>query len=142
MNMTVFWDAAPCNLVDIDVSELYTASIIRTITLMIEAIKTSETYDNFYETISRNITEDSHLRARRRENLKFHYLYFDLDQTGMVSPVCIHFCWNLVKHVVSNTTLTRNTASSGPQMMAATWMEDQNAFVRTPFYLHGFRKGR
>jgi hypothetical protein len=33
---------------------------------------TSETSDNFYETTRYKNPEDSHLRTRRRENLKFH----------------------------------------------------------------------
>jgi hypothetical protein len=39
---------------------------------MMEAANTSETSVNFYETARRNIPEDSHLKTRRRENLKFH----------------------------------------------------------------------
>jgi hypothetical protein len=42
--MTVFWDVAPCILVE----------IVR----------------RFYETTWRNITEGSHLHIRRRENVK------------------------------------------------------------------------
>jgi hypothetical protein len=30
----------------------------------------------FHYTIKRNISEDSHLRARRRESLKYHFLSF------------------------------------------------------------------
>jgi hypothetical protein len=40
------------------------------ITLMMEAINTSETSVNFYQTSRRNIPEDCHLHIRRRENLK------------------------------------------------------------------------
>jgi hypothetical protein len=39
-----------------------------------EAASTSETSVNFYQTTRRNIPEDSHLHAPRRENLKFHHL--------------------------------------------------------------------
>jgi hypothetical protein len=39
---------------------------------MMEAVSTSETSVNFYETTRRNIPEDSHLHIRRRENLKYH----------------------------------------------------------------------
>jgi hypothetical protein len=45
--MTVFWDAAPCSLA---------------IALMMEAARTSETSVNVYQTIRRNIPEDSHLK--------------------------------------------------------------------------------
>jgi hypothetical protein len=41
--------------------------------LMMEAVSTSETSVNFYETTRRNISEDSHLFTRRRENLKSHF---------------------------------------------------------------------
>jgi hypothetical protein len=47
-----------------------TAHIILLIALMMEAVSTSETSVDFYETTWRNILEDSHLHARRRENLK------------------------------------------------------------------------
>jgi hypothetical protein len=40
--------------------------------LMMEAISTSETLANLYETTRRNIPEDSHLHTRHRENLKSH----------------------------------------------------------------------
>jgi hypothetical protein len=36
-----------------------------------EAVSTSETSVNFYQTTWRNIPEDSHVHTRRRENLKF-----------------------------------------------------------------------
>jgi hypothetical protein len=41
---------------------------------MMEAVSTSETSVNFYQTARRNIPEDSHLHTRRRENLKSHQL--------------------------------------------------------------------
>jgi hypothetical protein len=40
--------------------------------LMLEAVSTSETSENFYQTTQRNIPEDSHLHACRRENPKSH----------------------------------------------------------------------
>jgi hypothetical protein len=40
-----------------------------------EAVSTSETSVNFYETTRRNIPEDSHLYTRRRENLKSRRVY-------------------------------------------------------------------
>jgi hypothetical protein len=39
---------------------------------MMEAVSTSETSVNIYQTTWRNILEDSHLHTRRRENLKSH----------------------------------------------------------------------
>jgi hypothetical protein len=64
--MTVFWDVAPCSLVETDdVSEVITASIIA---LMMEAVNTSETSVNFYHTSRINGPEDGHLHTRRREH--------------------------------------------------------------------------
>jgi hypothetical protein len=51
-----------------DVSEVLIASIIRA---MSEAVSTSEALVSLYQTTRRYIPEDSHLHARRRENLKF-----------------------------------------------------------------------
>jgi hypothetical protein len=48
-------------------------SIIRAIALMMEAVSTSETLVNFYQTIRHNVPEDSHLHIRRHENLKSHH---------------------------------------------------------------------
>jgi hypothetical protein len=55
-----------------DLSEVLTATIIL-ITLMMEAVSTSETLVNFYQTTERNIPEDSHLHTSHHENLKFHF---------------------------------------------------------------------
>jgi hypothetical protein len=54
MKMTVFWDVAPCSLV-----EVYPC--LRG-ALMIKAASTSETSVNVYETTRRNILEDSHIQ--------------------------------------------------------------------------------
>jgi hypothetical protein len=40
------------------------------IALMMKAVSTSKTSVNFYQTTWHNIPEDSHIYARRRENLK------------------------------------------------------------------------
>jgi hypothetical protein len=56
--MVVFWDVAPCSLVDI--------------ALMMDAVNTSQTSVSLYHTTQRNIPEDGRLHARRRENLKSH----------------------------------------------------------------------
>jgi hypothetical protein len=54
--------------------EMLAASIIRAITLMMEAARTSETSINFYQTTRLYNQEDSHLSTRRRENLKSIHL--------------------------------------------------------------------
>jgi hypothetical protein len=48
IKMAVFWEVAPCSLV-----EVY---------LMMEAASTSETSVNFYQATRRNIAEDSHVQ--------------------------------------------------------------------------------
>jgi hypothetical protein len=61
--MTLFWVVAQCSLVEVsDVSAVLAASIIRVmITLMMEAVNTSEISVNFYQTAWCNNAEDSHL---------------------------------------------------------------------------------
>jgi hypothetical protein len=54
MKMTVFWDLAPCSLVE--VYRRFSAIVA----LMMEAASTSETSVNFYQTARRNNPEDSH----------------------------------------------------------------------------------
>jgi hypothetical protein len=63
--MAVFWDVAPCSQVNIDG---------RFIAVMMEAVNITEASVNLYETTWRNIPEDSHLHARRRENQKSRIL--------------------------------------------------------------------
>jgi hypothetical protein len=45
---------------------------------MMEAVNTSETTVNFYQTTRRYNPEDSHLRTNRRENLKSYTVIFIL----------------------------------------------------------------
>jgi hypothetical protein len=45
------------------------------IALMMEAVSSSETSVNIYQTTRRDFPEDSHLHTRRRENLKSHLIY-------------------------------------------------------------------
>jgi hypothetical protein len=53
------------------VSDVLTASIIRAIIVMLmEAVSTSETSTNFYQTTWYNVPEDSDLHNRRCEKLK------------------------------------------------------------------------
>jgi hypothetical protein len=69
--MTVFWVVAPCSLVE--VYRRFRGSCFvhhQGDDLMMEAGGTSKTSVNFYQITRRNNPEDSHLHARRRENLK------------------------------------------------------------------------
>jgi hypothetical protein len=59
-----------------DVSEVLTTSIIKSLTM--EAVGTSETSVNMYQATRSNISEDSHLYTRRRENLKSHQIFYGL----------------------------------------------------------------
>jgi hypothetical protein len=81
MKMNVFWDAAPRSLVE--VSEVLTVSILGAINtivaLMMEAISTSETSENFYQTRRRNIPENSHLPANSSSSP-----YFDCTSLTVV----------------------------------------------------------
>jgi hypothetical protein len=54
--MVVFWDVAPCSLVEID-------RRFRAIALTIEAVSTSETSAILYQTKRCNILEDNHLHV-------------------------------------------------------------------------------
>jgi hypothetical protein len=59
-----------------DVSEVPAASIIMAIiTVMMEAVCTSETSVHFNVSTRRYIPEDSKLHTRRRENLKSHVIH-------------------------------------------------------------------
>jgi hypothetical protein len=49
---------------------------------MIEAARISETMENYYQTTRRYNSEDSHLRAHRRENLK-SYLENSVFEIGI-----------------------------------------------------------
>jgi hypothetical protein len=57
-------------------SEVLTASIIRAIALMMEAVRTSETSVSFYQTARRNIPEDSHLHHVPSRSLVAPYQIF------------------------------------------------------------------
>jgi uncharacterized paraquat-inducible protein A len=77
MKMTVFWKAVLCGLIEVtDISGLACCySTVRfhaldlLVTLMMEAVNTSEISANFYETSQRNIPEDCHLHTHHHENL-------------------------------------------------------------------------
>jgi hypothetical protein len=70
--MTIFWDVAPCSLVEV---YRYLRGLIA---LIIKALSASETTANLYQTTRLNIPEDSHLHTRRRENLRSHLKEFPL----------------------------------------------------------------
>jgi hypothetical protein len=71
--MAVFWDLAPCSVVEIDRRFRGTYYLHhQAMTLIMEAESTSETSINFYETTRRKFQEDNHLHTRSRENLKSH----------------------------------------------------------------------
>jgi hypothetical protein len=57
MKMTVFWDVAPCSLVEIN--RRFGDAYCHIIVLMMEAVSTSETSVKLYQTTRRNISEDS-----------------------------------------------------------------------------------
>jgi hypothetical protein len=63
--MAVFWVVVPCSVA---------ASIIRAITLMMEAARTSETLVNFYQTARRYNPEDNHLCPQSVFGLQFKNL--------------------------------------------------------------------
>jgi hypothetical protein len=63
MKMAVFWDVAPCSLVDTDrrFRGAYCLHHQGLITLMMDAVSSSETLVNIYQTTRSNFSEDSHL---------------------------------------------------------------------------------
>jgi nucleoside diphosphate kinase len=60
----------------VEVYRRFRYSCCSLIALMMEAVRTSETSVNFYQTTRCNNAEDSHLHTRRRENLKSHMVDF------------------------------------------------------------------
>jgi hypothetical protein len=70
MKMAVFWVVAPCSLVEVYQRFRGPYCLHRKGALMLEAVRTSETLINFYQTTRRYNPEDSYLRTLRRENLK------------------------------------------------------------------------
>jgi hypothetical protein len=60
------------------------------IALMMVAASTSETSINFCETTRRNNPEDSHLRTRRRENLKANDLFVVFIDYSLKTKFLIH----------------------------------------------------
>jgi hypothetical protein len=64
-----------------DVSEMRTASIIRELILMMEAVSTSETSVNFYETTLRNIPEGGQLPYSQLIIQVTHLWHFSKEMT-------------------------------------------------------------
>jgi hypothetical protein len=62
LKMAIFWVVAPCSLVQ--VYRRFRGA------LMMDAVSTSETLVNVYQTTRRNNPQDSHLHTHHRENLK------------------------------------------------------------------------
>jgi hypothetical protein len=66
LKMNVFWDVAPCSLVEIDWRFRDAYRLHR------QGVNTSETSVGLCETTRRNIPEDGHIHIRHRENLQSH----------------------------------------------------------------------
>jgi hypothetical protein len=79
----IFWDVAPCSQVDVD-------GRFRGITLMMEAVRISETPVNINLTTWRYILEVSKLHTRRRENLKFYYRVHKSPPPDLIWYTLIH----------------------------------------------------
>jgi hypothetical protein len=65
------------------------------IALMMEAVSTSETLVNFYQTTRRNIPEDSHLHTRR-DNLKSYLislLHFFIIMAAFTDSLALRQIW-------------------------------------------------
>jgi hypothetical protein len=60
MKMTALWDIAPCSLIEADTHYRGSASVI---TLIMEAVSTSETLVYGYEITQRNIPKGCHLET-------------------------------------------------------------------------------
>jgi hypothetical protein len=70
-----------------------------------EAVSTSQTSVNFYETTRWNVPEDGHVRSRRRKNLKSHsdYMFTVLlltDQKASLVTRYVTILTNLLIHQI------------------------------------------
>jgi hypothetical protein len=83
-----------------------------------EAASTSETSANFYQITRRIIPEGSHLRTRRRENLKSHQLWmcFSSERDMMQSGVEAEHSWVCIAVKVTNPVIM---AASGRQFVTS-----------------------
>jgi hypothetical protein len=77
MAMDVFWDAAPCSLIEIDLifQRCLLAPSSGTYGPDEGSRSVFETPVNLYETARRNLPEYGQLHAQRRKNLKSNLLY-------------------------------------------------------------------
>jgi hypothetical protein len=93
LKMTVFWDVAPCSLVEVYQNFKGACCLIL---LNMEAASTSEVLTNFNHTTQCNISEDSHLHTCHNENLTSHHKHFGIkiyklcDMTGYTYNISIH----------------------------------------------------
>jgi hypothetical protein len=91
---SVYWDSVPCSLVDVKrcltgAYYLHDQGLI--ITLIIEAVHTSVTAVNFYETTQNNITEHCLLHTHHCESLKSfldNVFIVLIDPCSMFEKVC------------------------------------------------------
>jgi hypothetical protein len=65
-----------------DEGDMFGRNLCRAIALMMEAVQTSETSVYFNETTRHYIPAHCHLHTHRRENLKYHKLFFDFNYSG------------------------------------------------------------
>jgi hypothetical protein len=87
--MTVCWDVAQCSVVEVyrrfrGAYCLHHQGDKWLIALMMEAVSTSETSINVYQTTRRNVPEESRYQTRHCENLKSHVPTF--SSTSILVP--------------------------------------------------------
>lgn len=76
MKMVVFWNIVPCSVVETDCNfrdTLLPQSSWRRV--MMEGGCTMKRRSVFYETARRNVPENSHLYTRRRQNVKWRFVF-------------------------------------------------------------------
>jgi hypothetical protein len=71
-------------------------SKINIFALMMEAVSTSETSVNFYQTTRPNIPEDSYLHTGRRENLKSHKTYVEPEEDSSHPHIIFKIHFNII----------------------------------------------
>jgi hypothetical protein len=102
--MTIFWDIAPCSLVETDRRFRGAYCLHYQNDEMMEAVRTSQKTINFYQTTRRNIPEDSHIHTRRRENLKFHQdfiIYYSIFSSSIENLIkYIQFDRNIISRLI------------------------------------------
>jgi len=76
MKITVFWDNALCSPVEIDISQ------VLTVTVMMEAVSTSETWVCCKKIAQCFFSEGCNLRSRCRKHLKSHNIKMDLREVA------------------------------------------------------------